>query len=84
MSFLMEIKLRKEKMELIRNKLGFSSMFVVDSVGRSGGMVLVWGEEISMTIKYFSQRHINGLVENPGVEGSWKFTRFYGHPNVSK
>lgn len=48
--FLMETKLHKEKMELVRCKLGFSSIFVVDQVGRSGGMALFWGEEISVTI----------------------------------
>ena len=33
--FLMETKLRKEKMDIIRCKLGLTSMFVVDSVRKS-------------------------------------------------
>jgi hypothetical protein len=38
--FLMETKCRKEKLEVIRVKLGFAGLFVVDSVGISGGLVV--------------------------------------------
>jgi exonuclease III len=34
--FLMETKLRRKKMELIRCKLGFKNLFVVDCVGKGG------------------------------------------------
>lgn len=40
MVFLMETKLQKVKMESIRCKLGFENMFVVDSIGKSGGIAL--------------------------------------------
>jgi exonuclease III len=82
--FLMETKLRKEKMENVRCKLGFSSMFVVDSVGRSGGLALFWGEETCVTIQNFSQRHINGVIRISDSAMPWKFTGFYGHPDVAK
>ena len=36
--FLMETKLQRTKMENIIIKLGFSNMFVVECVGRSGGL----------------------------------------------
>jgi exonuclease III len=84
MVYLMETKLRSSKMEMIRYKLGFNNMFVVDCVGRSGGMALFWGEEVTVTVKNFSQCHINGLVSIPGMDVQWLFTGFYGHPNPSK
>jgi hypothetical protein len=43
MVFLIENKLRKVKMDSIRSKLGFPNMIVVDCVGRSGGLALMWG-----------------------------------------
>jgi hypothetical protein len=84
MVFLMETKLRKEKMEAIRCKLGFSSMFVVDSVSRSSGLALLWGEEIFLDIQNFSHHHISGVVKNLSEGALYKFTDFYGHPDVSK
>jgi hypothetical protein len=71
-------------MENVRIWLGFSSMFVVDCIGRSGGLALLWGDETKLTIQNFSQCHINGLVENLGVDGSWRFTGIYGHLDIPK
>jgi hypothetical protein len=41
MVFLMETKLRREKMEVIHHKLGFPNLFVVDCVGKSRGLALL-------------------------------------------
>jgi hypothetical protein len=49
-SFRMENKIRKNKMEVIQCKLNFTSMFVVDCVGRSGGMALLWGDEVFVEV----------------------------------
>jgi exonuclease III len=59
MVFLMETKLRRERMEAIRHKLGFPNVFVVDSVGKGGGLALFWEEDIIVDIQNFSLRHIN-------------------------
>jgi exonuclease III len=82
--FLMETKLKQKKMEKIRCLLGFQNLFVVDSNGRSGGLALLWKEEAGLEIQNYSCRHIQAVVKNPGGEGSWKFTGFYGHPEASK
>ena len=60
--FLMETKLRGVKLEPIRNRLSFSNMFVVDCIGRNGGLTLLWGEKVDVDIQNFSQCHINGKV----------------------
>jgi exonuclease III len=67
--FLMETKLRRKKMENIRIKLGFSNMFVVDCIGRSGGLGLFWGEEAKVEVKNFSQRLVNAIIEGPMHSG---------------
>jgi hypothetical protein len=55
MVFLMETKLWTQKMEIIHYKMGFSNLFVVDSVGKSGGLALFWGDDIEVEIQNFSQ-----------------------------
>jgi exonuclease III len=82
--FVMETKLQKNKMEGIRMKLGFDNMFVVDCVGKSRGLALFWGEEIRVEIQNFSHRHINAIIRSHPHSLDWKFTGFYGHPEVAK
>ena len=35
-------------------------------------------------IQNYSQRHINGIIQNQNFATLWKFTGFYGHPDVNK
>jgi hypothetical protein len=51
-------------------------MFMVDSVGRSGGLVLLWKEDVNLNIQNYSRRHINALVKMGGGDLEWKFTCF--------
>jgi hypothetical protein len=48
--FLMETKLCQKKMEIIRIKLGFHNMFVVDCVGKNGGLALLWESDYDIEI----------------------------------
>jgi exonuclease III len=41
--FLMETKCKKSRLEYLRVKLGYGGLFVVDSVGRSGGLAFFGG-----------------------------------------
>jgi exonuclease III len=82
--FLMETKCRKAKLELLRVKMGYEGLFVVDPVGRSGGLALFWRDDVDLEIQNFSRRHINSIVKGVDGESSWKLTSFYGHPNWSK
>jgi hypothetical protein len=80
----METKLRKEKMERIHYKLGFQILFVVDSVGKSGGLALLWGEDVVVDIQNYSHQHINGIMKMPNTSLCWKFTGFYGNLDATK
>jgi hypothetical protein len=59
MVFPMEIKSKQNKMERIQCKLGFLNMLVVNSVGKSGGLVLFWEDEVGVEIQNYSSHHIN-------------------------
>jgi hypothetical protein len=59
-------------------------MFVVESLGRSGGLALFWDEAAGVSIQNYSRRHINAVISPMGEGAPWKFMGFYRHPNVSK
>jgi exonuclease III len=82
--FLMETKMQNKKCEFIRIKLGFDYMFGVDSVGRSGGLLLLWKNNFNVVIQNYSRMHINAEIKNAANNMIWKFTGFYGHPNSAK
>ncbi|CAL9021651.1 unnamed protein product [Prunus brigantina] len=67
-------------MEKIRNKLGFRQSIVVASAGASGGLCLLWTEEVNIRALSFSPHHIDVEVQVLGVHGKWRLTGFYGHP----
>jgi hypothetical protein len=80
----METKLRSNKMERVRVQLGFEHMFVVDFVGKSGGLALFWTVDVGVEIQNYNHRHINAKVCSSPAKPQWKFTGFYGHPDPSK
>ncbi|XP_059454900.1 uncharacterized protein LOC132185097 [Corylus avellana] len=82
--FIMETKCKKPKLEFLRVKLGYTGLFVVDPVGCSGGLALLWRTDVHLEIQNFSIRHINSIVKQEGSNNSWKLTSFYGHPDWTK
>lgn len=82
--FLMETKMQQRRMGAIKNKTGYSEMFVVDWVERSGGLALLWGDEFNVEIQNYTRRHINAKINTNGIGSEWKFTGFYGHSEVHK
>jgi hypothetical protein len=81
--FLMETKCRKNKMEIIQSKLGFEGSFVIESLGRNGGLALLWKEAGWLEIQNFTRRHINAVVHSVDSDFQWKLTCFYGHPETA-
>jgi exonuclease III len=49
--FLMETKQVCKTLESVRVKLGFEAIFVVDSIGRSGGLALLWNSETKVEVQ---------------------------------
>jgi hypothetical protein len=54
MVFLMETKLHAHSSETIQIRIGFDSVFVVDYIGKSGVLALLWKSEIEMEIQNYS------------------------------
>jgi hypothetical protein len=68
----------------MRIKLGFEGLFVVDPIGWSKGLALIWKEKNELEIQNYSCRHINAVVKIMGSSTPWRLTGFYGHPNWAK
>jgi hypothetical protein len=68
----------------IESTQGFDNIFVVDLVGRSGGLALLWKVEDNMEIYNFSRLHINAVVKDGKGQLFWKLTGFYGHPGSKR
>ena len=66
-------------MEFIRVKLRFKYCFTVPSLCRSGGLALLWNDDVQLTIQNFSINHIDAQVCLHGALFR-RFTDFYGNP----
>lgn len=82
--FLMETLSKQKKMELIRCRLEFERLFVVNPVGRSGGLALLWKEAPDLEIFNYSRSHICVVAKDAKGNSSWQFTGFYGNPNSAR
>jgi hypothetical protein len=82
--FLMETKSSKFAMELVCVRLGFKGLFVVDPVGRSEGLTLLWKEKNEVEIQNYTRMHINAVIKHADSTQPWRLTGFYGHPNPAK
>lgn len=76
--FLSETHIGRQRCKNWRIILGFDGLFVVDSVGRKGGLILMWQKDWNVHIRSYSQGHIDCMVEHEGTR--WRFTGFYGNP----
>ena len=81
--FLMETKLKKDWLDLIKEKCKMKNCFVGPSIGNSGGLILLWKEDFRVDVKTFSQNHIDAWADGREI-GWWHFTGFYGHPDTAK
>lgn len=82
--FLMETKKRSSEMEWLRSLWNFENCFTVDSIGRGGGLALLWTNSINMHIQSYFNNHIDAIVKADNNSQDLKLTGFYGHSDVAK
>lgn len=51
-------------------------------IGSSGGLLLYWTDSIKVTLRSYSQGHIDCSVSLDDLV--WQFTGFYGRPCISE
>ncbi|XP_038718208.1 uncharacterized protein LOC120011213 [Tripterygium wilfordii] len=82
--FLIETKLHSSKIDFVRNKLHFKHGLAVDSIGSRGGLMLLWKEEVDISVLSYSTWHIHVEIKEGSDVFSWNLTCFYGHPEASQ
>ena len=77
--FLLETKLSGRRAKFLFRSMGYDGGFHVDSVGRSGGLIMFWKSEWQVSILNYSRCHID--VEVSQLDGfRWRFSGIYGQP----
>lgn len=82
--FLQETKMTTLHMECVRATMGFDCCFAVACEGRSGGLDLLWKNEINLSIKSFSFYHIDAEIQDDERGIVWKLSGLYGHQKFEK
>lgn len=81
--FLSETKSNWAKMDVIRRKIQFKGIHVVNNVGYSGVLTLPWTEDVNVKLVGSSKFFID-VVINPNSQNSWRFTGCFGDPDPSQ
>lgn len=55
-----------------------------DGRNRSGGLGLLWDEEIKVDLLSFSLNHVDVKINDVMEDKTWRFTGFYGYPEESR
>ena len=76
--FLSETHLDKAKADNVRRRAGFDHLIIHESDGRSGGLLLLWKEEVNIRLQAVTQNYIDVVIEE---NGGWRFTGVYGEPD---
>lgn len=63
--------------------MGFSNFFVVNRIGRGGGLAVMWKGNIDCKIEGSSQNHIDVIMLKNGAP-DWRLTCFYGFPERNR
>ncbi|KAJ0095076.1 hypothetical protein Patl1_15896 [Pistacia atlantica] len=70
-------------MEKCKYKIGFSNCFAVSAIGRKGGIALMWGRDVDLTILNYSDFHAHATILDSMVNGGkWFVTAVYGYPET--
>ncbi|KAL4342320.1 hypothetical protein GQ457_08G033220 [Hibiscus cannabinus] len=79
--FLCETRLRNSSNSRIKASLGMDSCFTVDFGNGCNGLMLLWNNEINVSLLSYSATHIDAIVDSP--TGSFHFTGFHGYHTES-
>lgn len=78
---LCETNIDNRKWQNWRTELGFNGGIVLNSRGRSGGLILFWKQPVVVSVKSLSQGHIDCIINSLGKV--WRFTGFYDNSDTS-
>ncbi|KAL0439100.1 UNVERIFIED_CONTAM: hypothetical protein Slati_2393000 [Sesamum latifolium] len=81
--FISETKCKSRRCDRIKNLVNYHRVGV-DSVGKGGGLLLLWRKDIDVWLQSFSAHHIDVSIKSDDCPDRWRFTGFYGYPDVAR
>jgi hypothetical protein len=66
----------------LRFRIGLKNIFVVDGVGKGGGLGLFWDESVKIDIMLYGVHHIDSMIWSSDLHTRWRTTFVYGEPRV--
>ena len=66
-------------MEKEKDKARFRNGLIIPSMGRRGGLALLWKKDILVEIQGYSNHYIEAIVIDPSIGFKWRIIGFYGH-----
>ena len=81
--FLAETWTDDARLDQVLRNFDFKNKWFVAGGNRGSGLVLLWEEEIRITVEDSSKYCINVLVEK-NTPQEWRFTGFYGEPVTAR
>lgn len=82
--FLSETKLRKRRTERVKEKAGYRNGLIIPSMGRSGGLALLWSKDILVEIQSYLDHYIDAIITDPSSRFKWRIIGFYGHAEAHR
>ena len=55
---------------------------IIPSVGRSGGLAMLWSRDIKVEVQGYSGNYIDAVVTDLELGFKWRITGFYGNPET--
>lgn len=71
-------------MKKVKEKCNMKHGLIIPSNGNSGGIALLWKEDVKVEVQTYSQDHIDAWVDRGADVGWWHVTSFYGNPETMK
>ncbi|KAL5710709.1 hypothetical protein ACHQM5_021240 [Ranunculus cassubicifolius] len=81
---LVETLVKEEKIKKLQKSLGFCNGIIVNPIGRSGGIAVLYKDGITMEPLHASNHIISGKFSNYLTNTTWIMSLVYGHPVTSK
>lgn len=78
--FLSETKAKSSKLQNLKRRLNFDNVFVVDCIGKSGGLCIFWKKSVKVEVLYSSNNVIHSFITNSNTNCSFHFSFMYGNP----
>nr|POF16611.1 hypothetical protein CFP56_58268 [Quercus suber] len=75
---------KRAKIDIDEVALGMVQGIAVPSVGRSGGLGLLWKSNLKVLVKFINRWYIDALIDSGSEVGIWRLTGFYENPETHK